>query len=100
MRSRPWRPRRASSRTGAVWRGASVLAPGSRFGTPPPVAASPALALSGRRGALVEDDPELRGILVALVAGDEEILRARRVERLQQPHLLAAHGEPVRDVVG
>src|SRR3954466_3825634 len=51
------------------------------------------------RGALVEDDAELRRVGVALVARYEDVLRTRWVERLDEPHFLAAHGETMRDVV-
>src|SRR3954451_13068288 len=57
-------------------------------------------ARSDHGDALLEGDPELRRVGVALVARYEEVLRPRRVERLDEPHLLAAHGKTVRDVVG
>src|SRR4051794_12272275 len=56
-------------------------------------------ARSDHGDALLEGDPELRRVGVALVARNEEVLRTRRVERLDEPHFLAAHGETMRDVV-
>src|SRR4051812_15477066 len=59
----------------------------------------PAGSSSGCDRALVERDPELGRVGVALVARHEHVLRARRVQRHQEPRLLAADEEAVRNVV-
>jgi hypothetical protein len=62
-------------------------------GETPVAAASPRGRFSGCDSALVERDPELGRIGVALVARHKEVLRAGRVQRLHEPRLLAADEE-------
>src|SRR4051812_17130023 len=42
---------------------------------------------------------ELRGVVVGVVARHEEVLRARRLKRDQQPCFLATHGQAMRHVL-
>ena len=57
-------------------------------------------APSARGGGLLGHQPELSGVRVALAAGDEEVLRTRRCEHDEQPRLVAAHRQAVRDALG
>ncbi len=53
-----------------------------------------------RPDGLMNDEAEPSRVGVAVVAGHEEILRTRRLQGDQQPRLVAAHDEAVRDVLG
>src|SRR5918994_2420427 len=61
--------------------------------------APPAVAGLGCWDRVVDDDAELRWVGVALITGDEEVLRTRWLEREQQPHLVAADPETVPEDV-
>src|SRR3954468_9683310 len=52
-----------------------------------------------RGGGIVDDETELRGVVVGLVARHEEVLRAGRLERDQEPCFFATHGQAMRDVL-
>jgi hypothetical protein len=52
-----------------------------------------------RRDGIVDDHTEPRGVGVGVVARHEEVLRSRRLDADEESHLLATHGETVRDVL-
>src|SRR3954453_21392335 len=52
-----------------------------------------------RRGGILDDETELRRVVVGVVARHEEVLRARRLERDQEPRFLATHGQAMRYVL-
>src|SRR4051795_9933538 len=75
--------------------------PGNRRRRPrrrPTAAAARGVGLH-RGGGIVDDETELRGVVVGLVARHEEVLRAGRLERDQEPCFFATHGQAMRDVL-
>src|SRR3954454_22098637 len=52
-----------------------------------------------RLGARVNDEAELGRVGVGVVAWDEEVLRARRLKRDQEPCFLATHDQAMRHVL-
>src|ERR671919_2811414 len=61
-------------------------------------AASPRAA-SHRRGGILDNETEPRWVGVGVVARHEEVLRARRLERDQEPCVLATHGQAMRHIL-
>src|SRR5438270_425677 len=62
-------------------------------------AASPAVASLHGRGGSLNDQTELCGVVVGVVARHEEVLCARRLKRDQEPYFLATHGQAMRHVL-
>src|SRR3954454_6312041 len=54
---------------------------------------------SHRRDGILDDQTELRGVVVGVVSRHEEVLRARRLKRDQEPYFLATHGQAMRHVL-
>ena len=52
-----------------------------------------------RRGGILDDQTVPRGVGVGVVARHEEVLRARRLKRDQEPRFLATHGQAMRHVL-
>src|SRR5947209_13024662 len=59
----------------------------------------PAIASLHGRGGSLNDQTELRGVVVGVVARHEEVLCARRLKRDQEPYFVATHGQAMRHVL-